>query len=84
MARKKRDTYERQASAIIAKALANLENIEELRQLSPFRFDELRRVCIKAVWDGYAVGRTKGINESKDAEAVDEQVHSIKYRAVGS
>ena len=64
-----RDTFERQMSAIIGKLLSDLENMDFLRDLKPLDFDKVRKRCINATWDGYLVGRKKGLTETPETFA---------------
>lgn len=61
---KEESTFIRQMSAVIGKLLSDLEEYPFVQQLHPFDFDKIRRRCIKAAWDSYAVGRTAGIDEA--------------------
>tara|TARA_B100000745_G_C19869781_1_gene289878 strand:- start:109 stop:345 length:237 start_codon:yes stop_codon:yes gene_type:complete len=64
---KKKDTYERQMSAVIGKFLSDLEEMSFLREIHPMEFDKLRRRGIDAAWECYLVGRKKGLQEAVNA-----------------
>lgn len=74
------DTFQRQMSAIIAKLLNDIENLQTIRNLHPFDLNRLRRRCIDAAWDAYVVGLNKGKNEDN----LNEYIHSSEHRAVNS
>ena len=71
------DTFQRQMSAIIAKLLNDIENLETIKELHPFDLNKLRRRCIDATWDAYVVGLNKGKTEN-------ESVYIHECRAVSS
>lgn len=66
MSNTEESTHLRQMSAVIGKLLSDLEQLPVVQELHPFEFDKIRRRCIKATWDCYAVGRMAGISEIID------------------
>jgi hypothetical protein len=60
-----KNTFLKQMSAIIGKALTDLEELDCVKRLHPFDFDKIRRRLIDSCWDAFATGRLSGIDEKE-------------------